>query len=400
MNLLRDCQFTPSQLSFNTDETTSEPTMHVSDLESYLFNRYLHMEDQWYARNEYSLFANFDGYDTGATDVEQLQNQVNRALELHERQNRIKRIRQCARDDAASMFELLTPHIPNDDQQSIPINDNNDSTSIHSTTLTKHQFHQAIRTLSTQIHYPTILPLAASMLLVGSSVGVISPIMPFLASKLDLSSSQYGIVVSSFALSKMMGNVPSAILVERHGRKPYLVHSLWLVGLGVAGLGLSNNWMELSVCRMTIGLGVAALTTASTLTVADVSTPLSRASTFSPVMSAFAGGTALGPAIGGILCDEFGIRETFLMVAASYGMVGLWNSVSLRETGRRGFWVEGGGEKLPWHEEDESGVEVGSTTKAKMTTVSQSMKDTIQQWSSLLSDRRVRPIVIMNGFYL
>jgi MFS family permease len=134
--------------------------------------------------------------------------------------------------------------------------------------------------------------------------------------------------------------------------------------------------------------------------VADVSTPLSRASTFSPVMSAFAGGTALGPAIGGILCDEFGIRETFLMVAASYGMVGLWNSVSLRETGRRGFWVEGGGEKLPWHEEDESGVEVGSTTKAKMTTVSQSMKDTIQQWSSLLSDRRVRPIVIMNGFYL
>ena len=331
MNLLRDCQFTPSQLSFNTDETTSEPTMHISDLESYLFNRYLHMEDQWYARNEYSLLASFDGYDPDASDVEQVQSQVNRALELHERQqNRIKRIRQCARDDAASIFELLTPHIPHNQstQQSIPINN---SDTLHSTTLTKHQFHQAIRTLSTQIHYPTILPLAASMLLVGSSVGVISPIMPFLASKLDLSSSQYGIVVSSFALSKMIGNVPSAILVERHGRKPYLVHSLWLVGLGVAGLGLSNNWMELSVCRMTIGLGVAALTTASTLTVADVSTPLSRASTFSPVMSAFAGGTALGPAIGGILCDEFGIRETFLMVAASYGMVGLWNSVSLTD---------------------------------------------------------------------
>lgn len=95
---------------------------------------------------------------------------------------------------------------------------------------------------------------------------------------------------------------------------------------------------------MTIGLGVA-LTTASTLTVADVSTPLSRAITFSLVMSAFAGGAALGPAIGGILCDEFGIGDTFLMVAASYGVVGLWNRVSLRETGGGGFGlrVVGGG---------------------------------------------------------
>ena len=76
----------------------------------------------------------------------------------------------------------------------------------------------------------------------------------------------------------------------------------------MAGMGIAQDWMQLSFCRMTIGLGVAALTTASTLTVADVSTPLSRASAFSPVMSAFAAGTALGPAMGGILCDQLGIR--------------------------------------------------------------------------------------------
>ena len=36
---------------------------------------------------------------------------------------------------------------------------------------------------------------------------------------MGLTTGQYGMVVSSFAFAKMVGNVPSAILVERHGRK-------------------------------------------------------------------------------------------------------------------------------------------------------------------------------------
>ncbi|KAL3780025.1 hypothetical protein HJC23_011821 [Cyclotella cryptica] len=403
-----------SSMLLDMPSISLEPILHIEHLEAYLFERYLHMEDQWNAKHYHNNFENLEIFDDETNGGAQMQQQLHAALEIHQRQQeRITRIRDCARKDAISVFQLIMPHAPPEckrPMQSIPSTIDNDPTTCrsHSTTLTKHQFYTAIHALSSQINYPTILPLAASMLLVGSSVGVISPIMPFLASKLDLTTYQYGIVVSSFALSKMLGNVPSAILVERHGRKPYLVHSLWLVGLGVAGLGLSSDWVQLSLCRMTIGLGVAALTTASTLTVADVSTPLSRASTFSPVMSAFAGGTALGPALGGILCDEFGIRDTFLMVAASYGAVGVWNSVSLRETGRSGFWLEGGGGRLPWHNEEgfrmnsSEGEEMldSSGNAEKHITVSEAIRDTINQWSSLLNDQRVRPIVIMNGFYL
>lgn len=45
----------------------------------------------------------------------------------------------------------------------------------------------------------------------------------------------------------------------------------------------------------------------------------------------------------------------------------------------------GGGEKLLWHEREELGVSVGRTrTKASMAaTVSQSLKETLQQWISL-----------------
>ena len=238
----------------NEENIIQREVMSIHDLEAYLFERYQHMEDQWEQKNVHNSLPH--------------QNDEQYASQME------KRMRQCAKVDAESIFQLLLQHAPAieegpSQQQSIVsakhnnTKENGSTVNNDTTTLTKRQFRQSLRALSTQIHYPTILPLAASMLLVGSSVGVISPIMPFVAEKLHLTSTHYGIVISSFALSKMMGNVPSAILVEWHGRKPYLVHSLWLVGLGVAGMGFSSSWMQLCICRMTVGLGVAAFTTAS-----------------------------------------------------------------------------------------------------------------------------------------
>lgn len=189
---------------------------------------------------------------------------------------------QSAKKDAERVFQLLLEAAPppsimegsnntrgqnasqlHNSQNSTTSTEKNHAPTPRQQTLTRHQFQQALTSISTQIHYPTILPLSLSMLLVGSSVGVISPIMPFLGAKLSLSSSQYGAVVSSFAFSKMLGNVPFSILVDRHGRRPYLVHSLWGVGLGVMGMGVAADWTQLCGCRMTVGLGVAALVTAS-----------------------------------------------------------------------------------------------------------------------------------------
>ena len=269
--------------------------------------------------------------------------------------------------------------------------------------LTRSEYQKAVSSMAREVDYTTLMPLSASLLLVGTSVGIISPIMPFVAEKLAMSTTHYGVVVSSFALSKMAGNIPSAILVERHGRKPYLVHSLLVVGLGVAGMGIASDWIQLSACRMTVGLGVAALTTASTLAVADVSTNLSRASTYSPLMSSFAAGMALGPAVGGILHDSFGIRDTFFLVSTSYAMASLWNQLSVSETKRDGEWWEKN--TLPWHDEYDDDRDHSRCTEERKpaslaTTISDSLKDTSKQWRDLISDStKVRPIIIMNGFY-
>ena len=95
--------------------------------------------------------------------------------------------------------------------------------------------------VSSTLHTKAIMPMATSMLLVGSCVGMISPIMPYIVEDLSLTVAQFGYVVSAFGAAKLLGNIPSAILVERHGRKPYLVYSLLAIGAGTAGIGFAGG---------------------------------------------------------------------------------------------------------------------------------------------------------------
>lgn len=121
------------------------------------------------------------------------------------------------------------------------------------------EFLQKIRGKASKVDFMRTLPIVSSMLIVGASVGVITPAMPFVVDNLGLSASQYGLVVSAFALSKMAANIPSAIFVERHGRKPYMVHSMLVIALGVGGIGIANSFEELYLCRLLTGTGVSFL---------------------------------------------------------------------------------------------------------------------------------------------
>lgn len=86
-------------------------------------------------------------------------------------------------------------------------------------TISKDEFVTILTQSASTIDIKKILPLTTSMLLVGSSVGVVTPAMPFVVQNLGLTAGEYGLVVSAFALAKMTGNIPSAVLVERYGRK-------------------------------------------------------------------------------------------------------------------------------------------------------------------------------------
>jgi MFS family permease len=213
----------------------------------------------------------------------------------------------------------------------------------------------------------------------------------------------------------MIGNIPAAILVERHGRKPYMTYSLAVIALGVGGIGLASSFEALYVCRLLTGLGVAALSTAGTLMITDISTPLNRASTYAPIMSAFSAGTAVGPALGGMMVDQMGLQSTFCMVGLSYFGVALVNRSLLKETKSTPMEFPWQRKKRELYEQEQKLIARANNTKSNqqlptksqdgvrkerdVETFSDAIQSAFGQWIPLLHNPMIRSVMILNGIY-
>ena len=267
--------------------------------------------------------------------------------------------------------------------------------------MTKQEFTKRLIASATSIDRQRLWPLTASMIMIGLSVGVTTPAFPFVVQNLGLSTGEYGMVVSAFALTKLLGNIPFAVLVERHGRKPYLVYSMIGIAVGVGAIGLASGVEELYVCRLITGLGVAGLSCAATMTVTDISTPLNRASSYAPIATGFAIGTATGPALGGILLDLIGVQPTFFLVGGSFLVLGGVNSLLLDETiKQRNHRCN---KLFPWQQQQQqqrhNSESESSDTQQETESITQAFGDALGQWKPLLSLASIRNVCIMNGFY-
>jgi len=170
-----------------------------------------------------------------------------------------------------------------------------------------------------------VYPLAGAMFSAGLSVGTVVPILPVIVHDLGMGPAEFGLAVSAFGLTKLLANVPAAGLVESKGRQPLLVGGLVLGG-GFASLAAAGGTAGLAASRALSGVGVTGLVTAINMMAADISTPLSRASTMAPVMAGFNGGMILGPALGGALAHAVGPEYTCVLVG---GVLAL-NAVAAR----------------------------------------------------------------------
>lgn len=60
----------------------------------------------------------------------------------------------------------------------------------------RNDFESKLIEMASAIEYRKILPISLSMVMIGSSVGITTPVMPFIVSKLGLSASEFGMAVS------------------------------------------------------------------------------------------------------------------------------------------------------------------------------------------------------------
>lgn len=200
---------------------------------------------------------------------------------------------------------------------------------------TQEEWRKAVITLAEKLD-PRVYPLGISFLGTGLSIGIIVPVLPLLVESLKISPSEFGFVVSAFAIGKLVGNIPCARWVEVVGRKSVLIGGMCLcsVGIGSIGLAVDPNFGvgSLIISRLITGFGVSAFTAAAFVMLTDISTALNRTRTIAPVMASFQAGTALGPALGGLAVTSLGIAQSYYLVGSMIGLLSLGNHLYLRDT--------------------------------------------------------------------
>jgi DHA1 family tetracycline resistance protein-like MFS transporter len=156
--------------------------------------------------------------------------------------------------------------------------------------------------------------------------GIIMPVMPQLI--MDVTGKElaeaarwggilsFSFAVMQFAMLPVMGS-----LSDRYGRRPVILGSLAAYSIDFLLMALAPSLAFLFIARILAGAFAATFSTANAY-IADISPPEKRAANFGLMGAAFGLGFIIGPALGGLLGDQFGHRAPFFAVAG-LGLVNL-----------------------------------------------------------------------------
>ena len=146
---------------------------------------------------------------------------------------------------------------------------------------------------------------------ISTGQGVISPLLPIFAKKLDVTVSSIGFAVSIFAFARSLFNFPIGIITDKIGRRPLLILGPLINACGIILTGYSNSLFVLLIARFISGVGHGMYTLAALAYISDIANENNRARFIGMNQAALLAGVAIGPAIGGILAELYGIRMPF-----------------------------------------------------------------------------------------
>lgn len=152
---------------------------------------------------------------------------------------------------------------------------------------------------------------------------------------LEISDSQIGLLTGfAFAAFYATFGIPIAIWADRGNRRNILALAL-AVWSGMTALsGLAQNFLQLLVARMGVGIGEAGGTPPATSMISDVYAPKERAFALGIYTSGIGLGILAGFAIGGFVYQAFGWRVAFFVAGVPGLLLALLVRVSLREPKR------------------------------------------------------------------
>lgn len=166
----------------------------------------------------------------------------------------------------------------------------------------------------------TVLNLSLVTFLVLLGLSMVAPILPTYAESFQVSYTLVGFVVSSFAVTRMVLDMPAGLLSRRYDKKKIMISGLILLSTSSVVAGLAPDYITLVVARMIEGVGSALYVTTATVFLAQISGEEKRGQWMSLYMGMLLLGSVFGPTFGGVVADLYGIRAPFFIYALLTGL--------------------------------------------------------------------------------
>ena len=147
-------------------------------------------------------------------------------------------------------------------------------------------------------------------------VASVAPVLPRLAAVFGVSPRSAGLLITSFTFPGVLLAPVAGVLADRFGRRRIMVPALWLFALAGIACAAADSFAQLLVLRALQGVGAASLGSLNMVLLGDLYEGRRRAEAMGLNMSVLSVGTALYPALGGLLA-ELGWRWPFLLAAAA-----------------------------------------------------------------------------------
>ncbi len=168
-------------------------------------------------------------------------------------------------------------------------------------------------------HRPFIVVWMAVLISIAG-IGMVSPLLPKFAEDMGATGTWLGLIFSGYAFTQVPLMPVVGRLSDRFGKKLFLSVGLLIYVMAAAGYLWAPGYRELFMFRLVSGAGAAMVIPTAYAYIGDL-TPRGREGRYMGVFNiAMVAGYGIGPTLGGLVYDSYGMHATFASMCIMSGV--------------------------------------------------------------------------------
>jgi MFS family permease len=158
--------------------------------------------------------------------------------------------------------------------------------------------------------------LVAAAFAIAIGFGLVAPVLPQFATSFGVGATAASVIVSAFALARLVLAPTAGTLVNRLGERPVYVIGVLTVAVFTGACAFAGDYWQLLLFRGLAGIGSTMFTISASGLIVRLAPPEARGRVSGLYASSFLLGNIAGPLVGGLLAG-LGLRVPFLVYAGT-----------------------------------------------------------------------------------